>query len=277
MGPADRHGDPHPPTRGPRGRPCPAARSLSRRPGLRTRDAGPGPRVRRLGRAVVSLRRPGARRAGGRRPPAGRRDRLARAMAAAGPGAGQAARWRDGHQQRVGGAARPGRFPPVPVDGRRRAGDRSAAARRGPAASRPAQGRPPRQQDRHHPAVRRRRPTACRGGLGRDRQSVRPSGQGNPRTPCGCWRACPANGSRWDGRGRLRAGRHDRPRRGRAGGGLAVSPRDRPGRPGRRVPLRDPGDVPRARARAGGFGRPGPRARGAWAGSRLPRRVPSGR
>ncbi len=250
LGPPDRHGDPHPSTRGSRGRPGPSAGPLPRRPRVRTGDARTRAGIRRLGGTTGAGRCAGPRGDRRGRPPAGRRDRTPGAVADSGPGADPATGRRDGHQQRVGRPARPGWFPTLPADGRRRAGDRSPVARRRAAAGRPAQGRPSRQQDRHHAAFRGRRPTARRGGLGRGRQSVWSSGQSNVGSTGGGRSARPADRPRWNGGRRVRAGRHDRALGGRPPGrgppirGVATTVRE-PGRRGGRIPLRHPGHRPR--------------------------------
>ena len=149
-----------PPARGSCRRSGLAARALPRRPRLRAGDARPRARATRRGCESWPHRRAPIRLAHRRRrPPRRRRDRPARPVADPRSGAGDAARWRDRHQQRVGRPPRPGRDPPVPADGRRRGGHRPVAPRRGPAARRPPQGRPPRQPDRDDAGVRRCRAT----------------------------------------------------------------------------------------------------------------------
>ena len=121
------------------------------------------------------------------------------------------------------------------------------------ATRRPAQGRPPRQQDRDDAGVRRRRAPGGRRRVGRDRQSVRSSGEVDPRPTRGVGGAGPADRSRRDGRRRVRGGRHDGPGRGRPTGcgngpGACATGRscerdlgERPPPSPRGIPVRDPG------------------------------------
>ncbi len=229
-------------------------------PACRTRGAHP-PRTRR------------GRLADGRR----HRDACPLAGARARPPA--AARRRHGHQQRVRRAARRRGPVSIPAGRRRRGGHRSVAARRGASAAGPAQGGASRQPDGDDAALRGRRAAAGRDRLGRDRESVRASRavdpqatrrRGGPRVP---------DGPRRDGGRHLRRRRHGG-RRVRWSGcgvghgpcrGIGGQPRRGPDQPGRGLPMRDPGDGPRARTRAvAGAGRAAGRAPGRVADRRLP-------
>ena len=283
VGPADRRRRPDPPPRGPRRRPGAAARALPRRAGRSSPGcAGPGPgyaawlrRLDRPGRAGPAAPR-------GRRParPSTRstlrvlwpiRGRVPREPPDGGTGINNVSIVLLGDGRRAA----------VPADGRRRGGhrpDRSLAG--GLPAGRPAQGRPPRQPDGDDRGVRRRRPAAGRGRVGRRRQPVRAPGPGDPR---------PAR------RGR-RAGPADRPRRdasrstfddrrgwtcGATGGRPAAATATRAGDAARRaVPVRDPGPVARSRTRepptpADRAARRAPAARRRASGTIGPMTVPS--
>ena len=125
VGPPDRRGRPVPPARGPRRRPGPAARALPVgrvfEPGMR----GPGPGYAAWRDGSPARRAPAsiARRRSAAVDEVGLR---CSGRSAAGPG--RAAGHRDGHQQRLGRAARGSRRTAVPADGRRRGGRRSVAA-----------------------------------------------------------------------------------------------------------------------------------------------------
>jgi hypothetical protein len=93
--------------------------------------------------------------------------------------AGAGRRW-DGHQQCLDRPAGHGRRPAIPADRGRGGWGRPTPVGRGPAAGRSAEGRPPRQPDRHHRGVHRGRGAACRGGVGGSGQPVRPSRSADP-------------------------------------------------------------------------------------------------
>ena len=130
-------------------------------------------------------------------------------------GAGDTARWRDGHQQRVGRLPRSRRDPPVPVDGRCRGRHRPVAPHRGPAARRPPQGGASRQPDRYDTGVRRCRATSRRCRVRRGREPLRSPREGHARAPRRIRRPRAPDRPGWIGRGRLRSRWDDRPDRGR--------------------------------------------------------------
>ena len=155
VGSPDRRRRPDAPARGPRRRARPAARALPRRPVFEPGMLGPGPGYAAWARRLACRRRPA-------RPGLAAGDRLAvddirlrvlwpirgsvpSSRPTAAPGS---------TTSRSSCSARSAE-PPVPAHGRRRGGDRPRAPGRGPAARRPAQGRPPRQPDRDHRSVPR--------------------------------------------------------------------------------------------------------------------------
>ena len=143
----------------------------SRRARVRAGHARPGPRLGRLGRGAA--RRAAHGRA--RRPaPGSASGEIAALGPVAGPGhrPARAAGHGHGHQQRLDRAARRGERPPVPADGRRRAGHRPDAARPRAAAGRRAQGRAPRER------ARRRRSAFV--DAVRPRVAIASAGAGNP-------------------------------------------------------------------------------------------------
>ena len=127
-------------------------------------------------------------------------------------------RRRDRDQQRVDRPARGGRWTPVPARRRRRGRDRPAPAPRGPAAPRPAQGRPPREPDGHDPGVRRGRPPE-------GRRSPRPA----PATRTGIRPAPDARPARGRRRRVLRTDRDGTVASASRPAGSASAPRDRGG------------------------------------------------
>jgi hypothetical protein len=143
------------------------------------------------------------------------------------PGTLDPAGRRQWHQQRLGRPPRPDRGAAGPADGRRRGRDRPVAPEGGPAPRGPAQGRPPWQQDRNDPGVRRRHPADRRGRVGGDRQPVWAPGQVDPRAARGFGCARAADGSRRHGGRRVRGDRDDRADRGRTarGRGPAIAAR----------------------------------------------------
>ena len=126
--------------------------------------------------------------------------------------------WRHGHQQRLRRAARRDRAEPGAPDGRRRRGHRPIAPGRGTAASRPAQGGAPRQQDRDDGALHRGNPAEGGGGLGGRGQPIRPPGQGDAGSARRGRRQSPPHGPRRHGRRRLRGRPDDGSNRGRCDG-----------------------------------------------------------
>ena len=174
VGPAARHRGAHAPARGPRRGPGADPRALPRRTGLRARHARARPRMGGLGRGPP--RRTAAWPPRDRRADPPRRGPAVGPVAGPGRRAARAARHRHGDQQRLGRVPGRGERPPLPADGRRRAGHRPDAARPRAPARRPGQDRPPRQRHGVDAGVRRRRPPASRDRLGRRRQPVRPPG-----------------------------------------------------------------------------------------------------
>ena len=215
LGPPDRRGDPEPSARGPRRWPGAPARALPRRPRVRAWDAWTGSRLCRVGAAPCDVGAPvrlGL--AAGDRLDVDE-IRFPRPLADPRPGSIPAGRWRHGHQQRLGRAARRDRPETGAADGRRRGGHRPIAPGRGVAAGRLAQGGAPRQQDRDHGALHRGHAAEGGRGVGGRRQPVWSPGQGDAGSARRGRRSRPAHGSRRHGRRRLRGGRHDASNRGR--------------------------------------------------------------
>ena len=151
---------------------------------------GPGPGYAAWAAELAGRPTPGGLLAAGDRL-VRRRHRARGPVADAGFGAPRATGRRHRDQQRVDRPARLGGRPSVPAHGRRRAGGRPRVAGT-PRTRGPAEDRPPRQQDRVHGCLPRRRRCDRGRGVGRDRQSVRPSlpgdavadrGQGRARLP----------------------------------------------------------------------------------------------
>ncbi len=275
LGPPDRCGRADASARGPRRGAAATPGALPRRPRLRARDAWTGPGLCSVAEPARDIRCPGPAEPRRRRCPGGRRDRAQGPVADPRPGPPRATRRRDRDQQRLDRVPRCRRQLPVPAGGRCRAGHRPVAPGERPAATRPPEGRAPRQQDRDDAAVRRCRAAQDRDRVRRDRQPVRASGEVDARSARGVRRAGLPDRPRRHGRGDLLARRRLRPGRGGPSGGDRGAPADARF-PRGHVPVRHPGLGPRAQAGAVLDGGPSGAA-GGPAGCDPDRRVPSAR